>query len=92
MSRLIDVDKAENDIVENVTTKAVSRVVAILQGQPTVKAIPIETIKKEIERLKEDIKWAWYYGNTALDKMEYLERWLEIKLEDWEKENGEKAV
>lgn len=42
MSRLIDVDKAENDIVENVTTKAVSRVVAILQGQPTVKAIPID--------------------------------------------------
>lgn len=53
-----------------------------------VKAIPIETIKKEIERLKEDIKWAWYYGNTALDKMEYLKMWLEIKLEDWEKENG----
>ena len=46
MSRLIDVDKAENDIVGNVTTKAVSRVVAILQGQPTVDAIPIEWIKK----------------------------------------------
>lgn len=58
-----------------------------IREQPTVKAIPIETIKKEIERLKEDIKWAWYYGNTALEKMEYLERWLEIKLEDWEKEN-----
>ena len=53
-----------------------------------VKAIPIETIKKEIERLKEDIKWAWYYGNTALDKMEYLKMWLEIKLEDWEAESG----
>ena len=87
MSRLIDVDKAENDIVENVTTKAVSRVVAILQGQPTVKAIPIELIEKEMKRLDEDIKWAWYYGNTALDKMEYLKTWLTIKLEDWEKEN-----
>lgn len=53
-----------------------------------VDAIPIETIKKEIERLKEDIKWAWYYGNTALDKMEYLKMWLEIKLEDWEAERG----
>ena len=59
----------------------------VIENAPTVKAIPIETIKKEIERLKEDIKWAWYYGNTALEKMEYLERWLEIKLEDWEKEN-----
>ena len=57
-------------------------------SMPTVKAIPIETIKKEIERLKEDIKWAWYYGNTALDKMEYLKMWLEIKLEDWEAECG----
>ena len=59
-----------------------------VEEQPTVKAIPIETIKKEIERLKEDIKWAWYYGNTALDKMEYLKMWLEIKLEDWEAECG----
>lgn len=49
MSRLIDVDKAENDIVENVTTKAVSRVVAILQGQPTVKAIPIEWLEMQLD-------------------------------------------
>lgn len=66
---------SKNDIIMN------------LSNIPTVKAIPTETIKKEIERLKEDIKWAWYYGNTALDKMEYLKMWLEIKLEDWEKEN-----
>lgn len=51
------------------------------------KAIPIELIEKEMKRLDEDIKWAWYYGNTALDKMEYLKTWLTIKLEDWEKEN-----
>jgi len=54
---------------------------------PTVKAIPIELIEKEMKRLDEDIKWAWYYGNTALDKMEYLKTWLTIKLEDWGKEN-----
>ena len=40
--RLIDSDKLENDIVENITVKAVSRMLAIIQGQPTVKAIPIE--------------------------------------------------
>lgn len=44
-------------------------------------------LEKEMKRLDEDIKWAWYYGNTALDKMEYLKTWLTIKLEDWEKEN-----
>lgn len=58
-----------------------------IEKAPTVKAIPIELIEKEMKRLDEDIKWAWYYGNTALDKMEYLKMWLTIKLEDWEKEN-----
>lgn len=52
-------------------------------------AIPIELIKKEMKQLDEDIKWAWYYGNVALDKMEYLKTWLTIKLEDWEKENAD---
>lgn len=81
--RLIDLDKAvviydeDNNAVIHTNIK-----------DAEVKAIPIETIKKEIERLKEDIKWAWYYGNTALDKMEYLKMWLEIKLEDWEAERG----
>lgn len=50
-------------------------------------SIPIELIEKEMKRLDEDIKWAWYYGNVALDKMEYLKMWLTIKLEDWRKEN-----
>ena len=59
----------------------------VLENTPIVKAIPIELIKKEMKRLDEDIKWAWYYGNTALDKMEYLKMWLTIKLEEWEKEN-----
>lgn len=50
-------------------------------------AIPIELIEKEMKRLDEDIKWAWYYGNVSLDKMEYLKMWLTIKLEDWRKGN-----
>ena len=92
--RLIDADKI---VFTNCLVKSGLRVCCHNEGivpkesiemQPTVKAIPIETIKKEIERLKEDIKWAWYYGNTALDKMEYLKMWLEIKLEDWEAERG----
>ncbi len=83
--RLIDADKLKRRFVGNrYGTKAIEYVI---DNSPTVEAIPIETIKKEIERIKEDIKWAWYYGNTALDKMEYLRVWLEIKLEDWEEEN-----
>ena len=70
--RLIDADKLENDIVENITVKAVSRMLAITQGQPTVKAIPIEYIKafkkkvRHIAPAKEVIDWL---------------------LENWEKEN-----
>lgn len=52
MPRLIDADKLENDIVENITVKAVSRMLAITQGQPIVKAIPIEWIKKWLGKLK----------------------------------------
>ena len=44
--RLIDADKLENDIVENITVKAVSRMLAITQGQPTVNAITIEWLKR----------------------------------------------
>ena len=95
--RVIDADKLKKDVMELWDYKTVDGITATtvlkqtitdIENQPTVKAIPIETIKKEIERLKEDIKWAWYYGNTALDKMEYLKMWLEIKLEDWEAERG----
>ena len=43
--RLIDADKLENDITENITVKAVSRMLAITQGQPTVKAITVEWIE-----------------------------------------------
>ena len=46
--RLIDADKLENDIAENITVKAVSRMLAITQGQPTVEAIPIEWIENYI--------------------------------------------
>ena len=39
--RLIDVDKLVNDIAEHITVKAVSRVIAIIQGQPIVDAEPV---------------------------------------------------
>ena len=39
--RLIDADKLVNDIAEHITVKAVSRVLAITQGQPTVDAEPV---------------------------------------------------
>lgn len=47
--RLIDADKLVNDIAEHITVKALSRVLAIIQGQPTVKAIPNEFIEEQIE-------------------------------------------
>lgn len=83
--KLIDIDKLVSDYIAK--NKSLQNVTWFELTDYEVKAIPIETIKKEIERLKEDIKWAWYYGNTVLDKMEYLKMWLEIKLKDWEKEN-----
>ena len=80
--RLIDADKAENDIVENVTTKAVSRVVAILQGQPTVEAIPLEWIKK----------WCNEHNRKSLEERLLKRYGVITMLEDWVKENGEKTV
>ena len=77
-------DEFEDD-VQHVAFEAYTK--DDIEREPTVEAIPIELIEKEMKRLDEDIKWAWYYGNTALDKMEYLKTWLTIKLEDWEKEN-----
>jgi len=74
--RLINADKLENDITENITTKAVSRVVAILQGQPTVKAIPIEWIEKYAR--KKFTFDDWYEGFI---------KGIADMLEDWEKEN-----
>ena len=63
--RLIDADKLENDIVENITVKAVSRMLAITQGQPTVKAIPIEFIERKLAE-------HWY---VDYDIRELLEDW-----------------
>lgn len=54
---------------------------------PQSKREVIVWIEKEIYKLDQDIKWAWYYGNTAIDKMEYLKMWLTVKLEELEKEN-----
>lgn len=75
--RLIDADKLENDIVENITVKAVSRMLAITQGQPTVEAIPVDWI---IDWLTKQSIPATSYGidYSAVEKM----------LDDWEKENG----
>ena len=70
--RLIDADKLENDIVENITVKAVSRMLAITQGQPTVKAIPIEYIKAFKEEVRDVTN-----GKAVIE-------WL---LENWEKDN-----
>lgn len=69
--RLIDADKLENDIVENITVKAVSRMLAITQGQPTVKAIPIEWIRNYVS-----IWISEPYKNFALNM-----------ITKWEKEN-----
>ena len=63
--RLIDADKLENDIVENITVKAVSRMLAIIQGQPTVKAIPIEFIERKLAE-------HWY---VDYDIRELLDDW-----------------
>lgn len=73
--RLIDADKFEADVLDHITVKAVSRMVAILEGQPTVDAIPIEWIKK-YGVVKNEIV------HTALENVLY---WL---IKDWEKENG----
>lgn len=76
--RLIDADKLENDIVENITVKAVSRMLAITQGQPTVEAVPIEWFKKEID---------WHLETATYGAEVYqwvLNRWYEDK-ENWEK-------
>lgn len=83
MPRLIDADKLENDIVENITVKAVSRMLAIIQGQPIVKAIPIEWI------------WKWYDEETHRlgDGWTHVEHpySMERMIEDWEKENEESS-
>lgn len=84
--RLINADKLENDIVENITVKAVSRMLAITQGQPTVNAIPIEWIKNYARHKASK-------GFTEIDC--YWQSWEDDVLEmvaDWEKENGEKTV
>ena len=79
MARLIDADKLMNDIAEHITVKAVSRVLAIIQGQPTVEAIPKEWIKKWVgKNVSDPINATW---NT------YTLTMLEGMLEDWEKEN-----
>lgn len=87
--RLIDVDKLENDIVENITVKAVSRMLAITQGQPTVEAIPIEWLKRWFA-------FQVYLGSSLTDRVhckasDIIEDWKkENMLKAWEKENENK--
>lgn len=76
--RLIDADKLENDIVENITVKAVSRMLAITQGQPTVKAITLGWLKSKIDAILDN----YPDGNEETEILCKL-------LYEWEKENGE---
>jgi len=56
-------------------------------------SIPIEYINKKLAKLNDDIKWAWYYGNVALDEMEYAKAWVEeVLLKDWEKDKNKYAL
>ena len=84
--RLIDADELLK-VIRIADKHDITGLTDLVHNTETVKAIPIEWIEKKMKRLDEDIKWAWYYGNTALDKMEYLKMWLTLKLEEWEKEN-----
>lgn len=70
--RLIDADKLVNDIAEHITVKAVSRVLAITQGQPTIDAIPVEWVEEYCAE-----NWAEYSSqHDAIRRM----------LEEWRKE------
>lgn len=84
--RLIDADKLENDIAENITVKAVSRMLAITQGQPTVKAIPVEWIKNYL------IPFQVHHDSLSEDSKEndgagWVIDVLETMIREWEKEN-----
>ena len=75
--RLIDADKLENDIVENITVKAVSRMLAITQGQPTVKAIPIE--------------WLYQKRTLYLENKCYMSLMVINEILNWLEEENEKS-
>lgn len=81
--RLIDADKLENDIVDNITVKAVSRMLAITQGQPTVKAIPIEWLMKKADE--------WATKDITYDGKPFTAQQVGLAIAsmviDWEKEN-----
>lgn len=77
--RLIDADKLVNDIAEHITVKAVSRVLAITQGQPTIDAIPVEWIEQWL--LKNCYDENGHYNGEGYDTVGDM-------MEDWRKENG----
>lgn len=90
--RLIDADKLIKDVMELWDYKTVDGITATtvlkqtitdIENQPTVKAIPIEWIKK----------WCNKERNRKSLEERLLKRYGVITmLEDWEKENGEKTV
>ena len=59
-----------------------------IDNAPEIDAIPIDVIEKEIKRLNDDVKIARYYGGSNADKLEYVRDWLNIKLQEWRRENG----
>lgn len=73
--RMIDADKLVNDIAEHITVKAVSRVLAITQGQPTVEAIPVEWLRKYVDEHDEIVEEGLYWI-------------VEEIIDDWREENG----
>lgn len=67
--RLIDADKLKEELKVN----GLGYQYYMLDNAPTVKAIPVEWIKKWVEKCN------WHYTD--------LPRIIETMLEDWEKEN-----
>lgn len=90
--RLIDADKFEADVLEHITVKAVSRMVAILEGQPTVEAIPIKHGYWVEESWNDTIicsncgsKWNIIDNDTYT--FNYCPHCGARMIEEWEKEN-----
>ena len=94
--RLIDADKLElKHYVQRVTDKPIGYggtqpvyanydIIAYdVDHAPTVEAIPIEWIKKQIEKY---VEWTTFKFHIDVDDIE-ARNCLEYLLEDWEKEN-----
>ena len=84
--RLIDADKVivtRNDYEKALTLE--ERLHRLLNNQPTVEAIPIEWLKKKLDKEVEK------YYDLGLDTLAKQLKYLIIEwFEDWEKENAYK--